>query len=83
MAERTAILRDVEFGIHPDMGVLSLTFATYISECEAAGQSIFDLKQIEQMLKDAKATAPKELNGKPCWVDVSSGMIVFKKMWKL
>ena len=77
MSEQLAIMRDVRIGAHDYYGA-GLTFTTYITESTAAGQSL-TWEQAKPLL--ATVEDVRELEGKPCWVDVDGNLIRFLRLW--
>ena len=80
MTEQVAIIRDVGYGLR-DVGRPCLWFTTYVSESGAALQVLLG-EDAAAVLKDAGVYDVKELEGKPCYVEVDGGLITFKRVWK-
>jgi hypothetical protein len=78
MTERAAIIKGVRIG-SDDHGGAGLMFSTYISESSAASQFL-DWETAGQIC----ATVPdvRELEGKPCWVEVDGNLIKFLRLWR-
>lgn len=79
--EQLAIIKGVRCGVG-DRGRAWLSFSTYVSDCSAALQ-IVEWDAAKQVLEDADVQDVHQLNGKPCWVEVDRGMIVFLRMAKI
>jgi len=79
--EQIGIIRDVEFGLR-DIGVPCLSFTVFITEATAALQVFTDGEDIKKILQDARAVKVEDLEGTPCWCEVSGSRIVFKRVWK-
>ena len=82
MTEQLAIMKGVGYGMR-DAPVPCLWFETYINDSAAALQCITDPEQIKQVLRDGNVYDVKDLEGKPCFVNVSSGMIEFVRLAKI
>ena len=79
--ERMAIMKDVGFGLR-DVGQPCLWFTTYIDEHMAALQ-VLRGKEIEKILVDSNSYDVKELEGKPCWVQIDGNIIKFLRFLKV
>ena len=77
MAEQVAIVRNVKIGMDDRAGPC-LRFDTYTSESSAASQFITweEAAKIVATVDDIR-----QLEGKPCWVDVEGNLIKFLRMW--
>lgn len=76
-----AIIKSVGFGCR-DVGRPVLHFSTYISEAMAALQ-VFELEGAGEIIEDSGVYDIKDLNGKPCWVEVRDNTINFIKVAKI
>lgn len=81
MSKQMAIIKEVSFGLR-DVGKVNLSFSTYISECEAALQVLFR-DEYEKLIMDGGIKDIKELDGKPCWVEVTGNLIDFIEFCKI
>ncbi len=68
--KQMAIMRHVTFGLQPDCGKVGLSFFVYLDESSAYNQFIADEKALG-IIKKFGVEDIKNLNGKPCWVEVS------------
>jgi hypothetical protein len=73
-----AVIRNVGIGSR-DVGSPVLWFNSYVTESSAALQ-VLSWDEAYEVLKSVYDV--KELEGKPCWVDVEGGYIKFQEMWK-
>jgi hypothetical protein len=78
MSEQMAIIRNVGIGAR-DVGRACLWFDTYITESSAALQ-IVTWEDAAKIL--AKVYDVKELEGRPCVVDVQGQIIKFVRLWQ-
>lgn len=78
--EKVAIIKQIRIGVC-DRGYASLSFHTFVSECEAAMQ-LLNWVEAKKVIEDAGVADVKDLEGKPCWVNEERGLIVFVKMWR-
>lgn len=65
--KQMAIMKNVTFGMN-DRDQVGLTFTTYLSESQAAGQFIPGELALE-VIKKYGVSNVNQLNGKPCWVE--------------
>lgn len=77
MTEQMAVIRNVHIG-GGDRGIPCLWFDTYISESSAALQ-VIPWDQAFEILKSTYDV--KELDGRPCYVEVDGNMIRFLRLW--
>ena len=76
--EQLAIIRKVGFG-NRDIGRPCLWFGTYISEAGTALQ-VFVEDDALALIKQMGVYDIKELEGRACWVEVTTGTIKFKRL---
>lgn len=77
-AEQLAIIRRPRLGV-TDRGIVALMFETYVTDSSAASQfiSLEHEEQLEQALQLLRTVGDvRELEGRPCWVDVSRGGLI-------
>ena len=77
MPKQMAVIRNVHVG-GGDRGTPCLWFDTYISEASAALQ-VLDWETARELVR--KTYDVKELEGKPCWVEVDGNIIRFVELW--
>ena len=77
MSEQLAIIRDVRIGAHDYYGA-GLSFTTYITESSAASQSL-DWDASKELVKTVEDV--RQLEDKPCWVEVDGNLIKFLRLW--
>jgi hypothetical protein len=77
--EKMAVIRDVGIGMR-DAPYPCLWFSTYVSEAGAALQ-VLTWEQAEKLVRDTGVRDVRDLEGKPCWVEESAGMIKFVRVW--
>lgn len=80
-SEQLAIIRNVNCGVG-DYGKACLWFDAYIGECAAALQ-VIEWGAAGKLLEEAGIADVNKLNGRPCYVEVGGGMILFKRMAKI
>lgn len=74
------IIKNVNVGLR-DVGSPILWFDTYTEENTAALQ-IFSWDEAYNIIKRAGVYGLKELEGRPCWLDVDGNKITFESVWK-
>ena len=75
-----AIIKDIDFGMR-DCGSPVIWFSTYTSEGSGALQ-IISGDGISSFVQEAGCRSIRDLEGKPCWVDVDQCTIRFVRHWK-
>jgi hypothetical protein len=78
VTEQLAIIRNVRIGFHDYYGA-ALSFTTYVTESSAAAQTLGweAAKPIVETVDDVR-----DLEGKPCWVEIDGQMIKFLRLWR-
>ena len=75
-----AIIKDVGF-VCRDTGHPCLFFTVYTSESSASLQIIDHAKALS-IIENSGVYDVKNLEGKPCWVDIEGNSISFNRLWK-
>ncbi len=77
MSEQLAIIKDIGIGCR-DTNWPVLWFTVYVSEVQAA-LTVLSWDDAYEVLKHVREV--RDLEGKPCWVDVDGNMIKFLRLW--
>ncbi len=78
--EQLAVIKNVILGYDIDSDTLTMRFNTYITEGKSAVQRITGTELIEAF-KATKACDANWFINKPCWVEISDGCIIYKRMF--
>lgn len=77
MAEQVGIIKKVGIGCR-DIGSPVLWFDVYVSEGTGSLQ-VLSWDEAYEVLKSVEDV--RDLEGKPCWVEVDGNLMKFKRLW--
>lgn len=81
MTEQLAIIKDVGIGMR-DVGRPVLWWTVYVGD-NAGALHVFDWEEANAIITAYGVENVQDLNGKPCWVEVDSNKITFKRACKI
>ncbi len=77
MSEQLAIIKDIGIGCR-DTSSPVLWFTVYVSEASAA-LTVLSWDDAYKVLGHVREI--RDLEGKPCWVEVDGNLVKFKRLW--